>query len=1062
MDLSKSDIIHILKQRYQNQPDFVLYRFVDVKGNDFHFKDCTIRMIYEKSLEIALALKDKGLKKGDRAVIFSMQDFGTVYATLGCMMAGVVFTLIPPPLDDSKVDRFISVLKSCRPKALISNYQLEKNSSQKITSRLLKDAFFQVISLKRIYTDRLRPYNGTNVIVPQKSDDLVYLQYTSGSTSAPKGVMIHRKQLMAQMLQCDKVYDFSKSKLATWVPFYHNLGLVITVLMPICVNGAVIYHMNTLQFLENPKSWIHLMNRYRINLTVGPGSAYEACNRIFTQEEAKEIDLSCATHLMNGSEFVSPATIETFKELFNAPYNAAAPGYGLGECVCLASVAGLDYKVLNVDYESYRQNKIVLSDDENSKQIVSLGKPVDGLKIVIANPKTKKTYPELRIGEICLQGPNVAEGYWGNIPENKNFHFTLSDQEGEFYRSGDLGFMYEGRLYITGRLKEMFIINGHNIYPNDLYYHLQQSLPNIAANAMGFFNIQDDKKEYLIACIEYENAQKFSDYAAKINAAIAKKFDFSFYDILFLPKHSLPRTDNNKLQMLKARNMYQKGDLNIIYSYRDNCRAGSKNVIFSNTPNDNDDIFKTVKGIFDKVLKIENYSIYDSFLELGGDSLMGFELLNKVEEKFNIKIDFREMLADASVYGISNHIRHILSGKKMAEHHINLKEECSLPKDIKLTGEYDIPIEKCRKIFLTGASGFLGSNLIKAFIERYPHDGLEIYCHVRAENKEAGLEKIKKRMMHFGVWDESFISYIHPVVGDLNDRNLGIDDETYKDLSQKIDAVFHNGALLNFVFPYSYLKNTNVNGTIEAIKFACNSRPKYFNFVSSYSVFDTPDNLGKFVTENSPLKTSSGFSLAYSETKWVAEHIVGIARKRGLRAIIYRPGDITGGNNGIWNLDDMVSRMIVGSIQLRAVPFALYQMHLTPVDYIANAIAHISRKKDAIDKNFHLINPVPVSLNYMVRSIRRCGYPVKYISFRSWKRRMDSSKNENALSLLECLFTEGTQSNPGILRHFTGRNTRYSTSNTHLLLSDSNITCPQVDTRFIAKYLRYFRDQGYI
>ncbi|SDB09866.1 non-ribosomal peptide synthetase [Eubacterium oxidoreducens] len=1067
MNLSSSNIIKLLEKHAQEDPDLVIYRFVDYRDDEFHFQDCTNRLIFRKSLEMAYELKRKGLKKGDRAVIFSMQDFGTVYAILGCMMAGVVFTIIPPPLDENKVARFISVLKSCRPKALISNYALEQESETKLTARLLKDAFFNVITLKRIYTDKLTPYKNTDVIVSQNPNDLVYLQYTSGSTSAPKGVMIRRHQLMSQMQQCDNVYDFSTSRMATWVPFFHNLGLVITVLMPLCVNGAVIYHINTMQFLSNPKIWIKLMNKYRCNLTVGPGSAFEACTKIFSPQEASKIDLSCATHFMNGSEFVSPQTIAKFSEMFNVPYHAAAPGYGLGECCCLASVAGLDYKVLRVDYESYQKNKIVLSDAPDAKEIVSLGKPVTGLKIIAVNPKTRKTYDELHIGEICLQGPNVASGYWGKIPENKNFHFRLTDQEGDFYRTGDLGFMYEGNLYITGRLKEMFIINGHNVYPGDLLGYLQRHSPSITANACGFFSISDGKKEHIYAVMEFEDTDNYINYASRINSLIAKQFEFSFYDILFVPKNSLPRTDNNKLQMLKTRALYEKKELPILFSYRtsnhSNYTVSSKESDGAHANEDkNDAIFTKVKEMFDRVLKLDSYNVHDSFLELGGDSLMGFELLNKIEEDFGIKMDFRELLADASVYGVTNHIKRVLSGKQPSGKPIDLKMECRLDKSIVPQGSYEKSPQECSKIFLTGSSGFLGSNLIKSFIQQYPHDDLEIYCHVRAESTEKGYNKIKNRMIHFGCWNEEYSKFIRPVLGDLTKPNMGMDQEIYNELSNKIDVVYHNGALLNFVYPYSYLKNTNVYGTIEALRFACAKKPKYFHFISSYSVFDTPDNLGKFVTESQPLNTSSGFSLAYSETKWVAEKLVGIANKRGLKTVIYRPGDITGGKNGIWNLEDMVSRIIVGCIQLGCIPFAIYELHMTPVDYIADAIAHISQKEEAISKNFHLINPVPLPLGKLVSSIRRCGYPLRYTTFKRWKTKLDAAQNTNVLAMLDCLFTQGNESNPGILRHFTGRNTKYSTANTAMLLSDSNITCPIVGTKFISKYLHYFKSSGYL
>ena len=215
-------LIDFLQEKAASDGNWALYRFVDFDDSreEWTLEDHTIGELYRKALEIAYMLRKKGLRPGDRAVIFSMQDFGTVYAVYGCMMAGVVFTIIPPPLDEDKVERFISVLKSCHPRALISNYALEQGSGVSITGRLLKEAFRDTIRLKRIYTDRLLPYRRTDVIAPARANQLVYLQYTSGSTSAPKGVRVTWKNLMKNLEQCFHCYTFKDVTLATWVPFF--------------------------------------------------------------------------------------------------------------------------------------------------------------------------------------------------------------------------------------------------------------------------------------------------------------------------------------------------------------------------------------------------------------------------------------------------------------------------------------------------------------------------------------------------------------------------------------------------------------------------------------------------------------------------------------------------------------------------------------------------------------------------------------------------------------------------------------------------------------------------
>ena len=1058
-----TSLIDILSAQTEKSPKRVIYRFLEYKNGEWEMQNITMRSLYHKSLEIAYALRKKGLRPGDRAVIFSMQDYGTTYAILGCMMAGVTFTVIPPPLDEGKIARFISVLKSCQPKALISNYALEQESGVSLTGRLIREAFTSVIRLKRIYTDRLTPYKRKDVIVDATENRLVYLQYTSGSTSAPRGVRVTWKALMKNLEQCQACYDFNHGTLGTWVPFFHNLGLVVTICMPICTTDACAYFLSTMQFLENPKLWVKMLHDFNLTLTVGPGSAFDACTRIFTPEEAAKYPLTQVTHFMNGSEFISAKTVEKFSRMFRLSPNAMAPGYGLAENVCLATFASQDYRTLKLDYEAYQKNCAVLVTEEKEgeqvKEIVSVGAPVKDLNLVIANPKTKKPYPDLHIGEIFISGDSVANGYWGNLKENANFRVRLEGYDRNFYKTGDLGFLYEGHLYITGRIKEMLIINGHNIFPSDLQALIIQKVPALATTAFGFFSTNDGDKEHVIAVVESTPEEDFQKRVGQINAAVSERF----YDIIFVPRSAIPRTDNGKLQMLKARDLYQQGKLQLLHSSHAYRTGSAETTIIDKSIDKADEILLQVKSVFEKVLNIEQYNLTDSFLELGGDSLMGFELVSKIEERFHVKLDLREVLLDSSVSGVANYVRQVLTGGKGTSKAVNLEQECHLDPAISPSGAYETAPQDCRNILLTGATGFLGAQLIRAILTQYPKEGLHLYCLVRADSEEAGLERLIKNMEHYECWKEEYRGFLHPVIGDLSTEKFGLSDEQWQELAQTIEVIYHNGALLNFIFPYEFLKETNVHGTVETLRLACAGQPKYYHYVSSYSVYDTPNNKGKRVYENDPLNTARGFSLAYSETKWVSEKLVGIAQKRGLHTVIYRPGDITGASNGIWEMDDMVSRMIVGTIQMQAIPRTSYCMHMTPVDFVADAICCISRKPEAMDQAFNLVNPAPVPVKKAVSYIRAHGYPVRYISFGAWKSKLkQATASENALTLLACLFESGTDANPGVLRHFIGKDTIYDCTKANVLLNQSGISCPPVDEKLFGAYLNYFKKNGWI
>lgn len=272
----------------------------------------------------------KGGAKKDRAVILSLQDEGTVYAIWACMRVGV-FTLILPPLDKGKLNRFVAVLKSCAPKFLISNKALEQTSEHNPSGMLLRQAFFQVVSLKRIYTDQIKPCDAPVPLCTHQASDMLYLQYTSGSTSAPKGVMVTYGNLMGCIDLCMCIFDFkhTQQSLVSWVPFYRNIGLMVAIFMPAYADHAVAHYVPTLQFLESPLVWLKALSQYQATITAAPNSAYELCVKLVAPEDAAAYDLSHMQRLING-----PETVDRFCKLFELSHDTFAPGYGLSECVC--------------------------------------------------------------------------------------------------------------------------------------------------------------------------------------------------------------------------------------------------------------------------------------------------------------------------------------------------------------------------------------------------------------------------------------------------------------------------------------------------------------------------------------------------------------------------------------------------------------------------------------------------------------------------------------------------------------------------------------------------------
>lgn len=1113
-------IIDILKERVTESPDRVIYNFLDYSTEQPTSHEITTKMLFDNAKALAGELLAKGAKKGDRVVILSLQDPGTLYAVYGAMMAGTLFTIIPPPIDEGKVQRFISVVKSCKPKFLISNFALEHAQHAKIDvkKRLAREALLPALGLKRIYTDRLPNRTDPFAMHAAAPEDVIYLQYTSGSTSDPKGVMVTMKNLMTNIAQVMDVYDFSTgNNLGMWIPFFHNLGLLIGIYLPVMALEGTAYFLPTLQFLQKPTLWLSMLSQYKINITAGPNSAYAVFQHILNSRSAAEFDLSHVNLFINGSEFVDPLTIKNFAELFAVRPDAFAPGYGLAENVCLATVAHRDYRTVRIHADALRENRFVPcehgegknrfvpcehGEGENrflpcehgeGKEIVSLGKPVKGLTMVAVDPESEKPCEDGRIGEIYIQGDSVSQGYWGNVKDNENFRARVEGLGGEFYKTGDLGIIYRGNFYMTGRIKELIVVNGHNVYPGDIRSVLQKNIPAVPMGSAVFFPVEANKQEAVAVCLEADNVNlEFASIASRINHVMAGHFEFSFYDVVFVKKDSLPRTDNRKIRTHKVREHYLQGSLEMLFSSRNNASARQKTTVPETSP---DGIHAKVREVFDTLLETQNYDLNTGFMELGGDSLKLVECVFHLEEAFNIGLDITEMGTNASVNGIAAYIQNKMQQGSANRKKINLQEECYLDDEMTASpGEYSgsasrataaapgeagpasfsaytHSVNECRRLFLTGSTGFLGAFLIRSLLEQLAGQDITIYCHVRARDEAAGLERVISNMKRYRCWKDDYAQYLQAVTGSLDKPLMGMKEDVYERLSREVDAVYHNGALLNFLYPYSYLKGTNVDGTRECLRFAFHGKAKYFHYISSYSVYDNPSHFGKKVYESDPLTSWEGYFLGYSETKWVSEKLVQIARERGLRACIYRPGEIAGDTvHGIWETKDLLSRLITGCIYMQKASAINTRFHMVPVDYVADTIAHISRQEGACGLAFNILNPGKLTVKKMVRAIRSKGYKIGIVPYERWKQELlQTDIRENPLRILASLFNKDTGNKDtgkqdsrqagddhSLVMRYSSLQPRFDMTNTFTFLKHSGIKCPPINRKLLHLYLGHF------
>ncbi|QLE59062.1 thioester reductase domain-containing protein [Nostoc sp. TCL26-01] len=375
-----------------------------------------------------------------------------------------------------------------------------------------------------------------------------------------------------------------------------------------------------------------------------------------------------------------------------------------------------------------------------------------------------------------------------------------------------------------------------------------------------------------------------------------------------------------------------------------------------------------------------------------------------------------------------------------------------------------LPVTQPKKVFLTGATGFLGAFLIRELLQQTQAD---IYCLVRAANAEAGKNKLQNNLESYAIWQENYESRIIPVIGDLSEPLLGLSSTQFQTLAAEIDTIYHSGALLNYVFPYSALKAANVLGTQEVLRLACQIKVKPVHYVSSVAVFESPVYAGKIVKENDDFGHWEGIYLGYSQTKWVAEKLVKIASDRGLPVTIHRPPLIAGDSEtGIGNTHDFINLMVKGCLEMGCFPEVEYMLDMSPVDYVSQAIVHLSMQKESLGKAFHLQHPEPVSLSVLVDWIRSFGYEIKMLPYEEWQAELI----ENATSVDNPLYTL----RPFLLERWSdeqltipdlylkARRPHISCQETTKALAGSAIACPPIDGKLFMTYTAYLIQSGFL
>ncbi|WP_266168882.1 fatty acyl-AMP ligase [Dyella subtropica] len=513
---------------------------------------------------LAAILQDR-VARGDRALLVYPPGLDFIVALFACFYAGVVAVPAPAPHTSQSHrptrERLSAIAVACEPTLLLT------------TAALAESLTSIEAALPCLATDGISEAFAAGWTEGRHTaEELAFLQFTSGSTGAPKGVMIRHSNVSANLEVLNRVVKLGPDqRMLTWLPHYHDMGLIGTILYPAAM-GSTCWLMAPATFLQRPVRWLQAISRYRIDTSGGPNFAYEYCVRRTTPEERTALDLSCWELAFNGAESVRSGSLDRFAEVF-APHGfrheAFFPCYGLAESTLMAAAGQRLHGPRQRTADSTAFAHGLLRDapaGDLGVPLVSSGSPQPKHQIVIADPESGRPLPPGHIGEVWLSGPSVTEGYWGIAEHGAHFAtLPVGETIQRFLRTGDLGALWDGELYLAGRLKDLIIVDGRNHHPEDIERTLEQAHSSFRPGACAAFSVELDGAERLIVAIECERkAVRTESVVIAAREAIAVNHELPLRDLVFLRFGELPRTTSGKVRRHACRERYMSGAFNAV------------------------------------------------------------------------------------------------------------------------------------------------------------------------------------------------------------------------------------------------------------------------------------------------------------------------------------------------------------------------------------------------------------------------------------------------------------------------------------------------------------------
>ncbi|MFN6570019.1 non-ribosomal peptide synthetase [Dendronalium sp. ChiSLP03b] len=1005
----------------------------------FDNQQLTYQQLNSQANQLAHYLQSLGVGPEILVGIYLERSLSMTVALLAVLKAGGGYV----PLDiDYPQQRLAYISEDSQISVLIAQETLLNYLPVQGVKVIVLDKEFEVLNSQN-------PENPVSEVIPE---NLACILYTSGSTGKPKGVMLTHAALVNHSSAISEAFGLTKSdRVLQFAAF--GFDVAVEEIFPTWFKGGTVVLRPT-QMFSSFANFAQFIEQQQLSvLTLTPAYWHEWMVAVSQSYATVPQSLRLLTV---GGDTVLPETVAMWHQLVGNRVTCLN-AYGPTE----ASVTAIVYDVQH--FQSEKTNTVLI------------GRPVANTEIYILDSNLQPVPIGVK-GELYIGGVRLAQGYL-NRPELTEEKFIpnpfakagsrdqrvagvptplASSREtrptqwlpvvataerpevggSRLYKTGDLArYLPDGNIEFIGRIDDVVKIRGFRVALGEIESLLVQH-PDIIAQVVMLREDQPGNKQ-LVAYVVSSNPSLDQN---ELQSFLKQKLPNYMIPTAFVMLEALPLTANGKVDRRALPAPSQD--------------IGLTNFVLPTTPTQ-----KLIADIWSSVLGTTQLGIHNNFFDIGGNSLRAMQVMSLLREAFQLELPLRYLFENPTVAELAKGVNSLQTTQAdtiTTATINNLKAEAVLDSSIHIpTKPFDY-INKPKRIFLTGVTGFLGIHLLHELLQQTQAD---IYCLIRATNIEQAQQKLQSQLKFYKLWEGINSDRIIPIVGDLTKNYLGLSTSQFQQLANHIDVIYHCGAWINVIYPYSALKATNVLGTQEIIRLASEIKVKPLHFISTTSVLPaSSQNEGGLVLESDPLDQYQALENGYVQSKWVAEKLIMQARDLGLPVSIYRASRITGhSRTGISNTEDLFCRLVKGCLQMRMAPDIDLEDNLTPVDYVSKMIVHLSCQKESLSKAFHLVNPYSTPIKHLFNLIDSLGYPLQLISLEQWyseisrHSKISDADNLKLLSHIIPKTTIETYQEP----HIDYQNTINGLANT-------DIICPVLDKILLKTYFSYFISSGFI